>query len=192
MLSQWASISCFRGGCLSGLLWLALGNGDGTFQSSQMTFIDMAPSLPMVGDVDSDGALDVVIATARAHHSPVVLLGNGDGTFQQERSVSTEGLHGFSYLVDINDDGTLDLLGADYDSVATMLGNGDGTFLGGQRFVTGGDTSTIQVGDINNDDLMDIVTANDRSIFSLIGRDRRDPLRESSEFSSEKPLLQLL
>ncbi|MGQ4808111.1 hypothetical protein NKDENANG_01478 [Candidatus Entotheonellaceae bacterium PAL068K] len=63
---------------------LLLGNGDGTLQAAQ-TFgagygVGDAPFSVALGDVNSDGDLDVVTANTDSDDVSL-LLGNGDGTF---------------------------------------------------------------------------------------------------------------
>src|SRR5215471_6801388 len=61
-----------------------LGNGDGTFQSANVTE-GVSPFVPWsvaVADFDEDGRLDVVVGLHSGSHFISVLLGDGEGGFQ--------------------------------------------------------------------------------------------------------------
>lgn len=112
-----------------GALYLALGNGDGSFQNPAA--ISNAPneygSPVIVADFNHDGKLDIAL------NGIWVLLGNGDGTFNNP--VSSPAVTTPMVAADINGDGELDLLsitGSNYTNSGTvviLLGNGHGTFM---------------------------------------------------------------
>jgi hypothetical protein len=95
-----------------------LGNGDGTLQSAQLSYVSADSFGPPV-DINGDGKLDLLPA-----------LGNGDGTFSR-------GAYG-GIVGDVNADHKLDLLRVanSYDengliwasTASVLLGRGDGTF----------------------------------------------------------------
>ncbi len=99
-------------------LTVRLGNGDGTLQSAQLSYVAAESFAPPV-DINGDGKLDLLPA-----------LGNGDGTFSR-------GAYG-GIVGDVNADHKLDLLTVanNYDengliwasTASVMLGRGDGTF----------------------------------------------------------------
>src|SRR5262249_315087 len=59
---------------------ILLGNGDGTFTSGQSYPVGSSPEAIVVGDLNGDHELDLVV-TATGEHDVDVLLGHGDGTF---------------------------------------------------------------------------------------------------------------
>jgi hypothetical protein len=65
----------------SGLVYVFLGNGDGSFQPAVSYAAGDSPGSVAASDLNADGKLDLVVAS---EHSPAVsiLPGNGDGTFQ--------------------------------------------------------------------------------------------------------------
>jgi uncharacterized membrane protein len=153
--------SCASDDCANGSVGVLLGNGDGTFQaavsySSGGVYTDAL----VLGDVNRDGKLDLVLASEYATNSVTngsvgVLLGNGDGTFQAVVSTSTptpiEGIRSVA-LTDFNGDGKLDLaVGA---GNFLLLGNGDGTFQTPIELGAGG--PGIAVGDFNLDGKPDL------------------------------------
>ena len=114
-----------------------------------------------VGDLDGDGAPDLVTANAGSHDISV-LLGNGDGTFQaQQRFGAGTGPRSVA-VGDLDADGAPDLVTANNDSndVSVLLGNGDGTFQAQQRFGAGTGPRSVAVGDLDGDGAPDLATAN--------------------------------
>ena len=101
---------------LTGIINVALGNGDGTFQNSpgfQIPSILNAQST-VAGDFNGDGKPDLAIAS----QSDVVtiLIGNGDGTFKGHIEYSVPSVSNnlnFMVAADFNGDGALDMALAD-------------------------------------------------------------------------------
>jgi hypothetical protein len=111
-----------------------LGNGDGTFRSAVAYTVGEAPDSVQTADINHDGKLDIVTASAMTD-TLSVLLGNGDGTFQPALTLPSLPDPTYLALADFNHDGNIDIATLNLaDStgtclcVAIMLGNGDGTF----------------------------------------------------------------
>ena len=130
-----------------------LGRGDGTF--------DNAVSYPAVtgaevvkatlADLNSDGKLDVVVAS-RLLRKITVLLGNGDGTFQTPitTALPTDPADLISH--DFDGDTRLDLAVAGYFGGSLFLsGLGDGTFSPAVSYPGGLNSASLVAGDFNND-----------------------------------------
>jgi len=117
--------------------YVALGNGDGTFQ----------PPVPIQGglvefpfvalaDFNKDGNLDIALVTCCNVPSTIsILLGKGDGTFQPPTFIGsqTNTVYNGVTIGDFNQDGNLDLITnfvvSDSNAgFSLLLGNGDGTF----------------------------------------------------------------
>ena len=145
-----------------------LGNGDGAFKA-QSTFAVAVGSnskarFVQLGDVNSDGKLDIVTSNG-LFDSASVLLGNGNGTFQTSATFAT-GTNALSMtLGDVNGDGRLDIITGNNTSndVSVLLGNGDGTFQTQSTFATGTGPGSVTLGDVNGDGRLDIITANQTS-----------------------------
>jgi hypothetical protein len=163
-----------------GSVGVLLAKGDGTFQK-----IVTYPSggcdtrSVTVADVNGDGAIDVVVASASDsnHCTQVVgpgtisvLLGNADGTLQPPVTYSSGGNAAWSLAVgDVNGDGKPDLIAVNqYDNstvstasnVAILLGNGDANF---QPPVTHSLPSfaatSVAVADVNGDGRPDLLVS---------------------------------
>ena len=105
-------------------LYLALGNGDGSFQTP--VAIANAPNTYnqalLVGDFNHDRKLDIAMGGVW------VMLGNGDGTFQNP--VGSFAVATPMAVVDVNGDGEPDLIAiTNSGAVAVLLGNGAGRFM---------------------------------------------------------------
>jgi len=109
---------------------IALGNGDGTFQTP-VYFSDGASSFPsfVVADFNHDGIPDVAVTNLGGIG---VLLGNGDGTFKTRVDIrlNPSGQHSGELIAvgDFNHDGIPDLVTANGSYLMAVLGKGDGTF----------------------------------------------------------------
>ena len=124
-------------------VFVALGNGDGTFQAPQLVLEDFGVEAGgwhvdrhprFLADVTGDGRADIV---GFSDAGVVVALANGDGTFQPPQLVLED--FGFEaggwrvekhprFLADVTGDGKADIVGFGDHGVFVALSNGDGTF----------------------------------------------------------------
>ncbi|MCC6492596.1 MAG: VCBS repeat-containing protein, partial [Pirellulales bacterium] len=141
------------------LINVALGHGDGTFQSQMPRFLTGGPGGAVVADFNRDGFLDVA---APLVFSSEVVVGLGDGTgalaeLGRFPADSPEGLE----IGDANGDGFEDLLTPylNGNAVQVLLGNGNGTFQPHVTIPTGADTLPIAVAfaDVNADGFDDVL-----------------------------------
>jgi archaellum component FlaF (FlaF/FlaG flagellin family) len=139
-----------------------LGTRYGTFPTSGTRLaVGERPVAVEAGDVNRDGALDVVTLN-RNSSDMSVLLGTGSGTFQAEQRFPIGMLFPTNMtLADLNGDGTLDVVTANgsEDFVSLLLGTGTGTFAAAQTLpVAPGDTlSAVAAADVNGDSHMDLL-----------------------------------
>jgi len=155
-----------------------INKGDGTFQPSVKYEGDELDAIGVaIGDVNGDGAPDVVVINNTSPTSMSVMLGNGDGTFQA--SVDYPLLpSGFGALyapnqnavtvADVSGDGKPDVVvainnGSGGKSVITvLLNNGDGSFGSPTVYNSGGlfGTTGVIVADVNGDGRPDLIDVN--------------------------------
>ncbi|HEY3992967.1 MAG TPA: VCBS repeat-containing protein [Ktedonobacteraceae bacterium] len=152
---------------------ILMGNGDGTFRSSQAFPIGAAPTGVAVGDFKKDGKLDIV-TTNSSDNSISVLMGNGDGTFQSPQTLLV-GADPIGVAVgDFKRDGKLDIVttNSSDNSVSLLMGNGNGTFQLPQTLHVGANPTRIVVGNVNGNGNLAIATinSNDNSISVLVGK----------------------
>ena len=144
-----------------------LGNGDGTFQPAVNYTVGSNPNGIngiSIGDVNSDGNLDIVVSSYTGAGSISVLLGDGHGGFSSNIASST----GSSYprspvIADVNGDGIPDILvanDANRGGVSVLLGNNTGSFTPSVVLPSDGDPVSIAVADINGDGIPDVVFSN--------------------------------
>jgi flagellin-like hook-associated protein FlgL len=136
----------------------AIGTGSVGAASSFTTGV--GPYFVNVGDLNGDGALDMVTADY-TNAKASVMLGNGDGSFRARTSF-TVGLDPQSVaLGDLNGDGVLDIVIADRTSsqASVLLGNGDGSFRARASVTTGLHVASVTLGDLNGDGVLDIAAA---------------------------------
>lgn len=124
------------------------------------------------GDLDGDGALDLVIANSADPGTVATFRGTGAGGFAKPAgSPFTVGarLHADVELADVTGDGRLDAITANAITgtaaadgrVSVVPGNGAGGLAGGTTLPTGGDRALgVQVAELTGDGILDIAVAN--------------------------------
>jgi hypothetical protein len=130
------------------------------------------PKALQAGDFDSDGKLDLLLATNNSGKVQF-LKGNGDGTYQAAVDAFTGAGFYDLRVLDVDSDGNLDALvvSAAGSKLLVLAGSGDGTFTKKNEYATGTSPYALDVGDFNGDGKADVVTGNSdgMSISVLIG-----------------------
>ncbi|CAF1482117.1 unnamed protein product [Rotaria sp. Silwood1] len=144
-----------------------LGDGNGGF-SNQTTYSTGFGSYPFsvaVGDFNSDGWIDIVVANTLTFNIGI-FLGTSNGSFSEQTIYPTGPDSKPTTVVvgDFNNDSRLDIVVTNYGgySIGVFLGNGDGTFSNQTEYSTGYYSWPwgITIGDFNNDDRLDVVVSN--------------------------------
>ncbi len=148
---------------LNNSVGVLLGNGDGTFGTTDTYAAGGNPRAVGVGDFNGDTFLD--LAVARSTNGVIIYLNDGDGTFTAGASYLSGTVASQVDVADINQDGELDLAVANesLNAAVVMTGVGDGTFNTHDTFSVAPDgisPRNIKVGDFNGDAYPDLVTAN--------------------------------
>ena len=144
-----------------------LGHGDGNFGGTLGAGVDIESgetdntvSMSM-GDIDSDGIIDLVTGNSGAHDK--FYAGNGDGTFKAGIVISNDTADTFYIkLDDFDNDGNLDIVRGKALAANTLyLGDGAGNFTLSDSF---GDASNLTyhlaIGDIDGDGDPDVIEGN--------------------------------
>ena len=146
---------------------ILLGDGNGTFSSPVIYSMsnNAGPACIAVGDLNSDGHLDLAVTNHDASNIAILLgHGNGDFSFLVTFSTGTNSHPIGIVIADFNSDGHLDIAVAKLDSngVSVLLGYGNGQFLNETFYSTGNGAQPrfLAVGDFNNDRRLDIVVVN--------------------------------
>jgi hypothetical protein len=155
--------------------YVALGKGDGTFQTPTLTAFGTTLYAVTLADVNGDGILDLILNdeptnATTATFGVSLALGNGSGTFASGVAVNTHNIVSQVIAGDYNGDGKTDLIllsegdqgtSDTYSTAGVLLlpGNGDGSFGTPIQLGTGNFFANGQLADINNDGIPDIVLA---------------------------------
>jgi hypothetical protein len=167
---------------------LALGSGDGTFQTPVKLVSDPPETLfnnIVAGDVNGDGWPDLVLTSGGADFATIwILLNNQHGGFtvttlspcpptgSEATCFPSEVL-----LADLNGDGNLDLIvgEATLGGVVVYLGNGQGGFTQQQVLTDALEApGPIMVADVNGDGIPDIALSEGGTIAIFLGRGNGD------------------
>ncbi len=150
---------------------VALGNGDGTFQTATNTPLPSGNfGAFVVGDFNGDGKPDVVVTEtpySTGAGAVYLLLGNGDGTLQAPVQVDTPPQAYGIAAGDFNGDGKLDFAITNSQqgvhntagSVLVYLNQGNGTFAKPVSYTANMFPGPITVADVNLDGKPDLVVA---------------------------------
>lgn len=139
----------------------ATGSNTGSFGVLQVVSVGNAPVHAALGDVDSDGDLDLL--TANFGGATVsVRMNNGAGSFNGSQDVSVGSSPSGTALGDIDGDGDLDLVTANQlsGSASVRLNNGAGVFSGAQDVALGSGPTSVALGDVDNDGDLDMLSVN--------------------------------
>jgi FG-GAP-like repeat/Abnormal spindle-like microcephaly-assoc'd, ASPM-SPD-2-Hydin/FG-GAP repeat len=154
----------------NGSISALLGNGDGTFQSEELSSLPSGsvPTAIVLGDFNGDNKLDAAVAVTLTGptYAVAILLGNGDGTFgaattyavgANPNSIAVGNFHSPNTAVDLvtaNSSGSI--------SVLLNKNDGTGTFQAATTTSTGTNTvaSSVVIGDFNGDKKTDVAVAN--------------------------------
>jgi|GEM_PF-518109 len=173
----------------SSISFLSCFSGNSPSNVSQQSLFANAPGSPvaveggpgnvLIGDMNNDRKLDLVVACARAR-SITVLEGKGNGQFGAALSNTTLAeAPGEMALGDLNGDGKLDVAVSSHDSYAVVLLTGDGK--GGltvaptspivMKLGQHPHTHGLAVADMNRDNKLDLITCNnaDNDISLALG-----------------------
>jgi FG-GAP-like repeat len=146
----------FQGGSVS----VSLGNGDGTFSTRQSFPAGNGPGSVDLGDLNSDGKLDVAVANTNSN-SVSVLLGMGDGTLLPAINTAVDGSPRSLTITDFDGDQKPDLavVISNLDQVSILAGNGDGTFFFPLNVAVSQNPTFMKAADFNGDQIPDLVIA---------------------------------
>ena len=186
----------------SSISFLSCFSGNNSSNASQQSLFVNAPGSPvsvqggpgnvLIGDMNNDRKLDLVVACARAR-SITVLEGKGNGQFGAALSSTTLAeAPGEMALGDLNGDGKLDVAVSSHDSYAVVLLTGDGK--GGlivapaspvvMKLGQHPHTHGLAVADMNRDNKLDLLTCNnaDNDISLALGDGRGNFTRAPQSF----------
>lgn len=135
------------------------GRVDGTFDDP-VRFAAPSPSRVIAGDLDRDGAPDLV-ACSQGTNSVTVLRGRGDGAFTSLGCFATGASPAEPVLADWNGDGNPDLAVVNQasNSVSLLLGRGDGGFEPARNIIVGPGPWDIAAADADHDGRVDLMVA---------------------------------
>lgn len=167
---------------------VAFGDGRGSFIRAPGSPFAVGPSpYPLaLGDVNSDGRLDIVATTtatgpARAQQLPfsralTLLLADGRGGFRPSKLPLGTGQPWFVAIGDLNGDRKPDLVATHHErsALTVLLGDGKGGFTeaSGSPFDSGHDVFHIAVADANRDGKPDVVAAAGDGLRVMLGDGR--------------------
>ena len=144
------------------------GLGNGAFSTSTFQYVaeSQLSHAMTLGDVNSDGILDLITAGSGDDNIgyATIRLGSSNGTFGAATSYQMHGSEAYSIqFADVNGDGHGDLvsggIGAGQGYTAVRLGSGNGTFANVTTYqVRTSSVTSVAVADVNGDGVLDILS----------------------------------
>jgi hypothetical protein len=167
------------------ILW----NDGGTFPTSTTLEIGTQTDWVEIGDVDGDGADDLVFAVRAFRGRIAVLRGRGDGTFQEPEEIPLGREPRCVLLRDLDGDGDLDLVGMNHQEpvVQILLNNGVGAFTAMPDIIIGGASvgipfpQAMDAVDLDGDGDLDLVAVCTGSSRLAVLRNRGDATFETPQ-----------
>ena len=167
------AVDTAAGGSSLSDLYLATGNGDGTFNTPALVASKVGEFLT-TGDTNGDNFPDVIsttitLAPPNVGNSLFVLIGNGDGTFQPPVKYLSD-IPSDPHLADVNGDGKPDIIAGGSYGTLVYQGNGDGTFQAYSEPTIGNFALTyaVNAGDYNNDGNADLIGTDASSAHAAV------------------------
>ncbi|MCS6914388.1 MAG: VCBS repeat-containing protein [Myxococcales bacterium] len=152
-------------------VWLADAQGSGQYRPRTDHPLPGRPRALGVGDLNSDGALDLVVARWDDNRV-TVLLGDGSGRFRPGVEAESGTTPHALAVGELNGDGHLDLAVANLnsDSVTVLTGQGDGGFAARRDLAAGRTPTSVAIVDVNGDGRNDVVVTswNDHRVRTLL------------------------
>jgi hypothetical protein len=129
----------------------------GVFVPTNTTSVGAGPSSPVLGDVDGDGDLDLLVATTSGTVS--VRRNTGAGSYSGTQELALDGVARQLVLGDIDADGDLDLVAVlQSGSVRLLRNQGSGVFTSASAPFPATDSGQgIMLGDVDADGDLDLV-----------------------------------
>jgi hypothetical protein len=156
-----------------------LNNGNGSFTSAPGSPFPVGPSpYPLtIGDVNSDGHLDIVSTSTHASSRFITILsGDGRGGFQRSDIPLRTSDPWFVSIGDINNDRVPDMVmtHTERSELTVLTGTGGGRFteVAGSPFDLGSSAWHVAIADLNRDAIPDVLAAANNGVRVMLGNGR--------------------
>ncbi|NRA95089.1 MAG: VCBS repeat-containing protein [Planctomycetes bacterium] len=140
-----------------------------------------------IGDVDSDGDLDLVVANGRHWAGQnKIFLNDGKGTFGDEHKLSSDLSTTYAAaLADLDGDGDLDaVVGNDRAPSYVFMNNGKGRFVRGPQVGKISNTRSVTLADLDGQHGIDVILTNRREANLICFNDGEGGFGRQSTFGS--------
>ena len=174
-----------------GVLRVLINNGSGDFGPSGEYTVGTRPVGTAAGDVDGDGAEDIVVADY-ASGQVSVLMNQGDGRFKAPVAYAVGDKPRSLVLGDLDGDSRLDIVVASEmnAAVTTLRNRGDGTFLSPFAFGAAPGHSAI-VADVTGDGRLDVLVTDDSATARVFVNQVNGSFKPGTSFSTTRAITQL-
>lgn len=164
-------------------LHIFLSDGDGTFTATISRETGAGPNAASVDDLDNDGDMDVVVASAQANRLSI-FLGDGAGGLDVERQVALVGSPQSIRTADVDGDERTDIVVAMSEShILIFFGDGSGNFETPSRFGAVSGPFDVVVGPVGLGTSLDVVTSYSGSnTISILERIESQSFATRSEY----------
>ncbi len=144
----------------NGSVWFFMNDGGGAFDSNFNVFtFGESSSGPVVGDINGDGALDLIVANPLSDSVAVFQNSSLGCAFEAEVTYESDPM-GAVKLGDLDGDGQIDLVTLGIDSVLVWTNDGNGGLLAPSSYDTSGASGRLALGDLDGDSDLDLAVSN--------------------------------
>jgi len=148
-----------------GQLWILIGDGAGSFKTTDLGRFGYRPSALVVTDLDRDGKLDIVVGNQFFGPPVTVAYGRGDGTFETAVDVPGSSHAEKMAVGDLDGDGLPDIVGGDGYGRTLFFNLGQRKF---RSVSTNESVEKMQLADINGDGKADLIETRNRSYSDIV------------------------